>query len=172
MKNFKKKPKAFYSYVRAKQKVKAGVSQLEDEKGELTKTDQETANVLNNFFKSVFTNEPDGDVPTLPDRCPGIEKLCGAAFTVDDVEKKLHALKEDKSPGIDQIHPYVLKECKSEMAVPLFKIFTKSLEEGNIPDDWKQARVSPIFKKGSRVRQVITDQSVLPVYPARSWSHY
>ncbi|XP_072022644.1 uncharacterized protein [Amphiura filiformis] len=74
MKNFKKKPKAFYSYVSAKQKVKAGVSQLEDEKGELTKTDQETAN---NFFKSVFTNEPDGYVPTLPDRCPGIEKLCG-----------------------------------------------------------------------------------------------
>ena len=37
MKEFKVKPKAFYSYVRAKQKVRSGVSQLKNEQGELTK---------------------------------------------------------------------------------------------------------------------------------------
>ena len=58
--------------------------------------------------------------------------------------KKLEELKEDKSPGIDQVHPHVLRECKNEMAVPLLTIFKKSLEEGVI-HDWKLARVSPIF---------------------------
>ncbi|XP_072040364.1 uncharacterized protein [Amphiura filiformis] len=148
MRDFKKKPKAFYSYVRAKQKVKTGVSQLENDQGDLTKTDKETADVLNSFFQSVFTQEPDGEPPTLADRKADIEELIGADFTLENVMKKLDKLKQDKSPGIDQVHANVLKECKEEMAVPLFMIFKKSLEEGCIPDDWKLARVSPIFKKG------------------------
>ena len=150
MKAFKNKPKAFYGYVRAKQKVKTGVSQLETEEGELTNTDKETANILNNFFKSVFTKEPEGETPTLPRRKPDVEEIQTADFTLEDVVKKLHQLKPDKSPGIDQVHPYVLKECSEEMAVPLHKIFKKSLEEDRIPKDWKIARVSPIFKKGSK----------------------
>ena len=89
MRDFKKKPKAFYSYVRAKQKVKTGVSQLKNDQGDLTKTDKETADVLNNFFQSVFTQEPDGEPPTLADRKADIEELNGADFTLEDVMKKL-----------------------------------------------------------------------------------
>ena len=36
------------------------------------------------------------------------------------------------------------------MAVPLLKTFKKSFEEDRIPEDWKMAQVSPIFKKGSK----------------------
>ena len=43
-----------------------------------------------------------------------------------------------------------MKECSEEMAVPILKIFKKSLEEDRIPEDCKLARVSPIFKKGSK----------------------
>ena len=64
-KEFKNKPKAFYGYVRAKQKVKTGVSQLAIEDSCLTNADKETADVLNSFFQSVFTVEPDGETPTL-----------------------------------------------------------------------------------------------------------
>ena len=30
------------------------------------------------------------------------------------------------------------------------KIFQASLDQGQIPSDWKQARVAPVFKKGDR----------------------
>ena len=70
--------------------------------------------------------------------------------TVEDIITKLYKLKPDKSPGIDQIHPHVLKECREKIAVPLFIIFKKSMEEGYTPEDWRQARVTPIFKKGSK----------------------
>ncbi len=36
------------------------------------------------------------------------------------------------------------------MTVPLLTIFQKSLEEYVITDDWKLARVSPIFKKDAK----------------------
>ena len=32
--------------------------------------------------------------------------------------------------------------------MPLTEIYRKSLEEGEIPKDWKKANVTPIFKKG------------------------
>ena len=41
---------------------------------------------------------------------------------------------------------------------------TKSAREGKLPEDGKRARVSPIFKKGSRKKQRTTGQSVSPRY--------
>ncbi len=121
--------------------------------------------VLNNFIQ-----EPDGEPPTLADHYPDAEELSFTDFSLEDVVKKLEELKEDKSPGIDQVHLHVLRECKNEMAIPLLTIFQKSLEEGVIPDDWKLARVSPIFKEGPK--NVTTGQLALPVCPVRSCNHY
>ena len=44
---------------------------LVKEDGTLTSSDYEVPNCLNNFFTSVFTNEPASDVPSLPDRSNG-----------------------------------------------------------------------------------------------------
>ena len=49
MEKFKENPKAFYGYVRSKQKVKVGISQLERSEGDLTDTDQEAAEILSDF---------------------------------------------------------------------------------------------------------------------------
>ncbi len=52
--------------------------------------------------------------------------------------------------GPDNIHPLVLKALSTTMAVPLTLLFNKSLESGHIPIEWKDARVTPPFKKGSK----------------------
>jgi hypothetical protein len=44
----------------------------------------------------------------------------------------------------------VLKECADELSPYLTLIFKKSLVESNVPDDWKHANVTAIFKKGDR----------------------
>jgi hypothetical protein len=44
----------------------------------------------------------------------------------------------------------MLKELRYEIAEPLVKIFTKSLEQGVVPRDWKEAVVTPIYKKGAK----------------------
>jgi len=68
--------------------------------------------------------------------------------TRDIVFNKLKNLKSSKSPGPDGIHPRVLKETAVPLCNPLSVLFKRSLEEGLLPDDWKQANVIPIFKKG------------------------
>jgi len=59
-------------------------------------------------------------------------------------------LRADKSPGDDGIHPRVLKETSEVLALPLSILFQKSLDEGVVPSQWKDAVVTPIYKKGAR----------------------
>jgi hypothetical protein len=72
------------------------------------------------------------------------------SFTREAVLNKLKGLKPNKSPGPDRHHPYVLKELAEELAEPLSIIFQKSMSEGTLPQSWKDASVTPIFKKGKK----------------------
>ena len=58
--------------------------------------------------------------------------------------------KIDKSPGPDGIHNRVLYETRDVILEPLTKLLITSLESGKLPDDWKTANVTPIFKKGKK----------------------
>ena len=67
------------------------------------------------------------------------------------VMKKLKKLKTNKSPGIDEMHPKMLKELKDEVCKPLTIIFNKSLDSNQLPLIWKKAKISAIYKnKGSK----------------------
>ena len=59
-------PKPFWSYATSKLKNRTGVADLQKEDGTKTKSDSEKAEVLNSFFQSVFTIEPEGDLPDPP----------------------------------------------------------------------------------------------------------
>ncbi len=45
------------------------------------------------------------------------------------------------------MYPGVLKECKEALNAPLTNIFRKSVDTGHIPRLWKEANMTPIFKK-------------------------
>ena len=64
--------------------------------------------------------------------------------------QKLLKLNPYKAPGPDGMHPRVLKETADVISAPLAQIFTKSIKEGTVPDDWKVAHVTAIFKKGKQ----------------------
>ena len=76
--------------------------------------------------------------------------LQNVRITANDVCDKLKRLLEDKACGPDGIHPKLPKECAEIIAIHLYLIFSKSLESGVVPADWKLANVYPIHKKGSR----------------------
>ena len=59
-------------------------------------------------------------------------------------------MKDDKSPAVDGIPPKLLKEIVEQISTPLAKCFNLSLEEGIVPSKWKEANITPQFKKGSR----------------------
>ena len=145
----KKNPKAFYRYVNSKIKGRGAIPDLRNSNGSVINENLDKANAFNKFFSSVFTKEDIAELPQLPNK--GVkQQLTDVSFTCEDVLKLLQDLKPDKSPGPDMIHPRVLKECAHELAYPLFRLFRKSLDEGNVPKDWKSGNVTPIHKKGSR----------------------
>jgi len=113
----------------------------------LTTTEEETAEALNTFFQSVFVLEGEYE---SEDKCLVQNKLEDIVFTEQDVEKKLRELQEDKSSGPDDISSKVLKECADKLRKPLAMIFRKSLDEQELPVDWKKASVTPIHKGGDK----------------------
>ena len=56
----------------------------------------------------------------------------------------------NKSPGPDNIHAAFLKQVASEIASLLTHLFNQSLTEGTVPASWKQAYVTPIYKRGTK----------------------
>ncbi|KAF2344603.1 Reverse transcriptase domain [Trinorchestia longiramus] len=78
------------------------------------------------------------------------EILSDGVFTVEKVEEQLSILNPDKSTGSDGLGPQILKETTEVISEPLTNIFNRSLETGIVPDDWKRANVTPIFKKGNK----------------------
>ena len=149
--NIKTDPKSFYSYVRSKQKVKDAVGPLKNDDGVTLQPGQETADALNNFFTSVFTKE-DSEVPTPAQmyKGPEDEKLTNIKIDEETVKKKLEKLDPSKAAGPDDIPPSLLKNLADELYTPITWIFNKSIEEGFVPEDWRTAHITPIFKKGSR----------------------
>lgn len=145
----KSNPKAFWKYTKSKLTVKSGVADLKDEKGTAQSEDNTKADMLNAFFSSVFTNEDVNNVPVLEERVDG-EELSDTYFTEESIIKQLQKLKISKSSGPDGFHPRVLKELATCIATPLNIIYRKSLDSGELPTQWKQGQVTPIFKKGDR----------------------
>jgi hypothetical protein len=68
----------------------------------------------------------------------------------DKVKKKLDKLNISKSPGPDGIHPRVLKEVSMLLCIPLARILETSNKTGLLPEDWKCANITTIFKKGNK----------------------
>jgi hypothetical protein len=63
---------------------------------------------------------------------------------------KLVDLRADAAAGLDGIGPRVLKELGSKLALALADILTTSMEEGVVPKTWKEANLTPVFKKGAK----------------------
>ena len=66
------------------------------------------------------------------------------------VAKKIEAMKNNKSPGLDGIPPKLLTETAEQISTPIARAFNLSLKEGVVPFEWKEANIIPLLKKGSR----------------------
>ena len=64
--------------------------------------------------------------------------------------KLLCNLNPSKASGPDSIKHIVLKNLSNEIALFLSVLFQKSLDSGQVPNDWTKACVTPIFEKRDR----------------------
>ena len=66
------------------------------------------------------------------------------------MQYKLNALNVNKSQGPDEVHGKLLLELREEIAPSLVKLFNASIESDVVPQDFRDATVVPIHKKGGR----------------------
>jgi len=148
----KEDPKSFYAYVRSKSKVKVKIGPITDKFGHVVSDSNEMANIFNEYFSSVFTDENLANIPAV-DNSAVNNKNCyleDIVINKSKITRALNSLKMNKAAGIDGVNSSLLKGCVDAIITPLNYIFKNSLETSEIPSDWKKANVSVIFKKGAR----------------------
>ena len=138
--------KKFYSFIKSQKQESFGVGTLRAD-GQIGATSKEKADMCNRQFHSAFSNEQ-GPAPA-PDGEP-LPSMCEITVTEEGVIKLLQGLNPNKATGPDGIPGRVLRECATSLTPFVTALFNQSLREGQVPEDWKQQRVSPVFKKGSR----------------------
>ena len=115
--------------------------------GTMTETDVDKAEILNSYFTSVFTQESLENIHTFERTLHNTEELTDFMITHEKVEKILKSLKTTKPPGPDGLHPRPLVEMANELVEPFRELFAKSLDEGVLPQCWKEGNITLVFKK-------------------------
>ena len=64
------------------------------------------------------------------------------------VDRKLKMLKICSSSGLDHFSSRFLSEFSAPLCISLSIFYTKSMKSVAEPHDWRDANVTPIFKKG------------------------
>ena len=144
--------KSFYSYVKSKQRSKDKIGPLKNARGQIIIKNEQMCIVLNDYFLSVFTKEDVENVPIPQQMFHGTEndKLLDIVIKKDMVQQKLEELNCNKSQRPDEIHPRLLKVLSSVIAKKLAKLFQNSLVQGIVTNDWREANITALFKKGSK----------------------
>ena len=140
-------------YVNSKRKTCDHIGDLitDDKEGNISKacTNSQKAEVLGNFFASVFVRETHYDPPNSQPR-PCQTSFSDPIFSEQVIFDKLKNLNVTKSPGPDSIHPRILYELRHELVPPLKILYDTSYKLNQLPAEWKYAHITAIFKKGSK----------------------
>ena len=102
--------------------------------------------IFNDYFKSQCTLVATSSV-LPPFEITTDLRLNRVVFTEKDIVCHIRKLNINKAHGHDNISARILKICDDSIALPLFLIFQKCLEEKLFPKKWKKANVIPIHKK-------------------------
>ena len=146
----KENPKRFWNYARHYTRSSSSIDVLEQD-GVKFAGDDDKAEILNSFFSSVLTNETP---PDSTHRATNVEPefiLRDLYISKDVIRKKLSKLKSNRASGPDNISINVLRNVPN-LDTPLQIIYNQSLATSRVPQDWRDANVTPLFKKGSRSR--------------------
>ena len=148
--------KRFYTYMKQLRSSKTGIPPLKTPDSILVTDPKDKAELLNSQFNKAFSSGTKYNDQEFKQKCPMPENsntfptIADINITSQGVEKLLANTNPTKATGPDGIPPHVLKELSHELAPILTVIFQKSLNTGIVPSEWKEAIVSPIYKKGEQ----------------------
>ena len=146
----KKNPKVFYTYVKKFNKTLSRIGHLIDNEGNLHSDAKERANLLQKQYTAVFSNPDNASLDEIPMIQRNYSAIQDITFSINDVKSAIDEIPTYAAPGPDKLPAVVLKECKEEIAYPLYRIWRKSLNTSEIPEILKEQGIIPIYKKGNK----------------------
>ena len=163
--------KPFWHYVQLTRKIKASIAPLvKDDDGNLTTNDQECADILSQFYCSVFTNEDHANIAfAIPQTT---DELRWMEITPDLVERNLKKTCNFLSAGQDGIPYIVLKNGGQCLIYQLRYVgyinYASTMDILQI--NGKLLILLLSIKKATRKNQQIIDQSAAQRQYANSWN--
>ena len=103
-------------------------------------------------FKDHFVNNDTDDNIQDASQCDNSEEsyhFLNEEITELEVQKAIKKLKCGKACGLDEITAEMLKAGGQDVVLFLTRMFNVLLEKGIYPQDWAEAIVTPIHKKGN-----------------------
>ena len=138
--------RAFYRFIKSKKVDTLSIPPLTSN-GVTCSKPSEQADCLNKQFASVFTQE---DMFSIPFVANNFGRMSDITVSICGVVKLLEGLDVNKSLGPDDISPRVLKESASQLGPVLCSLFNQSLLSSTVPQDWRDANIFALHKKGPK----------------------
>ena len=153
----KKNSKYFFSYARKYSKVDTGIGPLIDLASSIITCPLQMANMLAEQYSSVFST-PKEELTEADDIFPECEggdtagrpKLADIKFSAEDIARAIGEVSSTAAAGPERYPAMLLKQCRTALSKPLYIMWRKSLDTGDIPLILKTANVVPVHKGGSR----------------------
>ena len=132
---------------------------LINESGDVITDPKPVADMLQNQFLSVFSDptlsnikEPDFPVPDI--LTPGENLGDYSSISNESIIDAISKIASDSASGPDGIPVILLKNCAPELCEPIRLLWSESFELGRVHSYYKQAHISPLYKKGDRAKAV------------------
>lgn len=113
-------------------------------------------------FNEYFVNAPielsppahrDLNINSFDTMTPQVDSFFLEPATNDEITRRIEKLSDEKSPGLDGITARSVKIGTNTLSPLMTDMINLSFATGIVPDKMKVARVTPVFKSGSRNRK-------------------
>ena len=121
----------------------SGVGALHDSGHKLVVDDKQKADLLNNFFASVGSDDDGNDI-AIDKEVPDNICLESVSFSPQVISRAIRKIKPKTSSGPDGFPPILVKKVTRSLTFPLSEIFRSFMSVGKIPDVWRHGVITPV----------------------------
>ena len=147
------KPKKFWKIIKSVFPNKSSISCLSNNDGKA-----ENLNLANKFAESYTYEAKKLKAASIPFYTPWrfVKRITSRTNKIfkfkcvskNFIENQIKTLNSNKATGLDQLPPQLLKDVSENISGPICHIINLSIRTSKVPDAWKGAKISPIYKSG------------------------